>query len=63
MLTAILVMVVLVAARQVHVHFYPMRPCPRCRGSRRNHSGEAFRHCGRCNKTGEVRRWGAGKES
>lgn len=51
---------VAVAARQVHVWIWPMKPCPRCGGSRKNKSGgEAFRHCGRCNRTGEVRRLGA----
>lgn len=53
--------VAIVAARQVHVRIFPWRPCPRCRGSRKNKSGEAFRRCGRCDSTGEVRRWGAGR--
>lgn len=51
----------LLAARQVHVWIYPLKPCPRCHGSCKNKSGEAFRRCGRCDSTGEVRRWGAGR--
>ena len=53
----------LAAARQVHVWIFPWRNCPRCGGSKRNNSGDAFRRCGRCDSTGEVRRWGAGKGS
>jgi len=50
----------LAGARQVHVWIFPMRPCPRCGGSRRNKGGgKSFRHCGRCDSTGEVRRFGA----
>jgi DnaJ-class molecular chaperone len=52
----------LVAARQVHVWIFPWKDCPRCGGSKRNNSGDAFRRCRRCNSTGEVRRWGAGRE-
>ena len=59
MIVAVLVIIGVVAARQVHVYFYPWRDCPRCGGSRRNNSGNAFRRCGRCNSTGEVRRFGA----
>lgn len=62
MITILIVVVVLVGARQVHVYFFPWRDCPRCGGSKRNRSGNAFRRCGRCNSTGEVRRWGAPRE-
>jgi len=42
-----------------HVLVFPWKTCPRCRGSKRNNSGGAFRRCGRCDSTGEVRRFGA----
>jgi hypothetical protein len=45
----------------LHVLIFPWKDCPRCGGSKRNGSGNAFRRCGRCDSTGEVRRWGAPK--
>lgn len=59
MIELILAAVALAVARQVHVYFFPWKDCPRCGGSKRNSSGGAFRRCGRCDSTGEVRRWGA----
>jgi hypothetical protein len=43
----------------VHVRLYPLKPCPRCGGARKNKSWYAHQHCGRCGQTGEVRRFGA----
>lgn len=56
----VLAALALVAARQVHVWIFPWRDCPRCGGSKRNKGGDtSFRRCGRCDSTGEVRRFGA----
>ena len=51
--------VALAAGWYVHVLIFPWKDCPRCGGSKRNNSGNAFRRCGRCDSTGEVRRFGA----
>jgi DnaJ-class molecular chaperone len=61
-LWGLLAAVVIVGGRQVHVHFYPWRTCPRCGGERRISSGGAHRDCGRCGATGRVLRLGARKE-
>ena len=47
----------------IDVRWHPWRKCPSCGGSRRNAGsrGSAWGDCGRCGKTGQVRRFGAGK--
>jgi DnaJ-class molecular chaperone len=59
----LLAVAVIVGGWQVHVRFFPWKPCPRCGGAKRIRSGSAHRDCGRCGSEGRVRRWGAGKES
>lgn len=51
---------------QLHVHFFPWKSCPACRGKGRRYSDGAWRYggsahadCKRCGSTGRVRRWGA----
>lgn len=48
-----------VGAQLVRAHFFPFKNCPRCGGSKKDKGMGGFRICGRCDKDGKVRRWGA----
>lgn len=61
-LAALLLFALIVAGCYAHVLRYPWKECPRCDGGRRISSLAAHRDCGRCQATGRVRRWGAGRE-
>lgn len=65
--TVALVIVVLglVAAWRVSLWLWPVRPCRRCGGNRKTAGSDERRWgwCSACNRTGEQRRFGAGKES
>ena len=59
-----LVVAAVAGAWYVDVRLHPWRPCPRCKGTRKNagSSGSKWGDCGRCGKTGKVRRFGAREE-
>ena len=47
----------------VRLRLFPWRRCPRCKGTRRIQGGNGvFAICGRCDKEGKVRRFGAKKD-
>lgn len=58
---ALLIAAVLVTAWYVDVRWHPWRKCPACGGTRKNKGSDSrtWGDCGRCGKTGQVRRWGA----
>ena len=52
-----------IGAWYVHVRLFPWRRCPTCKGTRRiQGGGTTFAMCGRCDKEGKVRRFGAKKD-
>ena len=60
----LIVIALIVVGVPVHARLFPMKPCPACKGARKRFGGGGtFGYCGRCKKTGEVRRWLAGKEN
>lgn len=49
----------LVGAQLVRARIRPWKRCPKCSGTRRIQGLGGFSICGRCDKEGKVRRWGA----
>lgn len=65
MIWVLAIAVGLVVAWRADVAWHPWKPCPACGGGTKNRGSrpEAWGYCGRCGKSGKVRRFGAGRES
>ena len=64
-LAVLAVAAVVVAGWYVDVRWHPVRRCPSCGGSKKNWGSDTRRWgtCRRCGGRGDVRRFGAGRES
>jgi hypothetical protein len=59
-ITVILFALGIAAGYAVSLYLWPLRKCPRCRGTRVTHgTGRRVRTCKRCHGTGRIRRVGA----